>query len=128
MPITSKKLLKELDPVSQRFNQVRKEFNKTQPYKQKAVLYFAKAVGISSTNAYRFLYGEADLNKSAIDGVVALGYSSEWLLNGTGDKKPNERTKGAGHDIKALQIEIDKMRNEMNAMRIRMRTYEDKKG
>lgn len=125
MPRTSKKPLKELDPVTQRLNQVRNEFNKSQPYKQKAVLYFAKALKISSTNCYRFLYGEADPNKAAIDGVVALGYSSEWFLIGTGEKKPKERTKTAFHDLKALLTEVDKMRNEMNAMRIRMRLYEE---
>jgi len=125
MPGTSKKLLKELNPVAQRFNQVRNEFNKTQPYKHKAVKYFAKAIGISSTNCYRFLYGEADPNKAAIDGVAALGYSTEWFLTGIGDKKPKERKKATVHDINAIGVEVDKMRNEMNAMRIRMRSYED---
>jgi transcriptional regulator with XRE-family HTH domain len=80
---------------------------------------FAKACGVSQSLVSLMLSGERDVNFNVIRAAChELGYSPEWLIMGTGEKKLD------GKDATKLVTEIQILRTEVELLHARMRSYE----
>jgi transcriptional regulator with XRE-family HTH domain len=80
---------------------------------------FAKACGISQSLVSLMLSGDREVNFTVITGVChQLGYSPEWVILGTGEKKQD------GTDSPKLVTEIQILRTEVELLHARMRHYE----
>jgi len=80
---------------------------------------FAKICGVSQSLVSLMLSGERDVNFTVIRSAChELGYSPEWLIMGTGEKKLD------GKDATKLVTEIQILRTEVELLHARMRNYE----
>ena len=80
---------------------------------------FAKSCGISQSLVSLMLSGDREVNFNVITGVChELGYSPEWVILGTGEKKVD------GKDSPKLVTEIQILRTEIELLHARMRHYE----
>jgi len=80
---------------------------------------FAKICGVSQSLISLMLSGERDVNFTVIRSAChELGYSPEWLIMGTGEKKLD------GKDATKLVTEIQILRTEVELLHVRMRSYE----
>jgi transcriptional regulator with XRE-family HTH domain len=80
---------------------------------------FAKACGISQSLVSLMLSGDREVNFTVITAVCHdLGYSPEWIIQGTGEKKLDKK------DSTKLVTEIQLLRTEVELLHARMRHYE----
>src|SRR5476651_704516 len=80
---------------------------------------FAKACGISQSLVSLMLSGDREVNFTTITAVCHdLGYSPEWVILGTGEKKLD------GRESTKLVTEIQILRTEVELLHARMRHYE----
>jgi len=115
----------KLSPIQKRFNQVYNEWKAEQPYKQRSLIHFSEKMGISVGSLHNMLTGKYEVNRSTIDAVVKiLGYSPEWFIGGSGEKKGNVKDTKLIHEIQLLRTELQIMRQELDVMKARMKAYE----
>lgn len=80
---------------------------------------FAKICGVSQSLVSLMLSGEREVNFTVIRAAChELGYSPEWLIMGTGEKKLD------GKDATKLVTDIQILRTEVELLHARMHSYE----
>lgn len=117
---------KENSPILKRLHLVVHEYLKENPEANQSR--FAEAVGISQGALSHTLKGDPGypVGKKIINGVcLKLGYSAEWFLNGTGDKKAAKTNTLV--EIQMLRAEIAVMRNELERLKADVRILSGKK-
>lgn len=88
-------------PQSRRLGVVQKDF-------QGSVPAFAKMIGVSVRSVQRMIIGEQEINYTVISAVcLKLGYSPEWFILGTGNKKLKGDEGKLVTEIQMLRAEID---------------------
>lgn len=113
-------------PLVKRLNIVFNDFMRGKRYGN-GLAPFAEALGSSKTTIHAMLKGEREVSSTVILGVcMNLGYSSEWFIKGTGDKKTAEKEAKLLTEISALKTKIDIMSARIDVMQARMKAYEDK--
>ena len=112
--------------LTKRINILVNDWKKKAPYKQRGLEHFADQIGVSRANVRRVIKGESEMSKTLLDALVKIGFSPEWLLKGTGDKKKEADRKSTLTDLQALQAQVETMRIELEVLRARMRSYEER--
>lgn len=83
-------------------------------------------IGVSQSYLSRVLVGERDLNAETMLGIIIkLGYTPEWLLLGTGDRKnPGKYSTKLVTEIQYFRTELEIYNKKVDLLNARMKGYE----
>lgn len=119
------KYIVKLEPVNKRFQQIFNEWKKDDYHRTYEL--FAEELKLSTPSVFRMVNGKLQVTQKAVKAVSSrLGYSTEWLLHGTGPKKTELKDKSTLTEVSALRTDIQFLMKEIEMMKARMKSYENK--